>query len=133
MSDKSESFFTFKNESLEDVYNKINSVGTVAKDSVNEADAAQRDANDGKSETKTRNNLTLYFILGFFGMLILSALFVLWYNSYIISWAIELKDKDMLGSVDNLSLLQLDKVLSIIISALGTSLGFIIGYYFKNK
>lgn len=133
MNDKEESPFVFKNETLDDVYNKINSVGTAALESVNQANAAQKDVNDGKSETKTRNNLTLYFILGFFGMLILSALFVLWYNSYIISWAIELKNKDMLGSVDNLSLLQLDKVLSIIISALGTSLGFIIGYYFKNK
>ncbi|MGY0378307.1 hypothetical protein ACW2AL_15650 [Providencia sp. PROV170] len=33
----------------------------------------------------------------------------------------------------SIKLLDLDKVLAVIIGALGTSLGFIIGYYFKEK
>lgn len=33
----------------------------------------------------------------------------------------------------SVKLLELDKVLSVIIGALGTSLGFIIGYYFEEK
>ncbi|WP_369311458.1 hypothetical protein [Providencia rettgeri] len=44
-----------------------------------------------------------------------------------------LSEKGMVEAASKVSLLELDKVLSIIISALGTSLGFIIGYYFKEK
>lgn len=44
-----------------------------------------------------------------------------------------LSEKGMAEAASKVSLLELDKVLSIIISALGTSLGFSIGYYFKEK
>ncbi|WP_369310309.1 hypothetical protein [Providencia rettgeri] len=44
-----------------------------------------------------------------------------------------MSEKGMAEAASKVSLLELDKVLSIIISALGTSLGFSIGYYFKEK
>lgn len=82
---------------------------------------------------KTRSTLTLTFMIGFFGILIFSCLFVLLYNWAAVNWAIHLAqaklEKDALG----VQLLEVDKILSIMIGALGTSLGFIIGYYFKEK
>ncbi|HBV6414268.1 TPA: hypothetical protein MD306_002675 [Klebsiella variicola] len=82
---------------------------------------------------KTRSTLTLTFMIGFFGILIFSCLFVFLYNWAAVNWAIHLSqaklEKDALG----VHLLEVDKILSIMIGALGTSLGFIIGYYFKEK
>ncbi|HEP0305448.1 TPA: hypothetical protein QIS90_001261 [Providencia rettgeri] len=82
---------------------------------------------------KTRSTLTIWFLGGFFCLLVFSFLFVLCYNAYLVDWIIELKAKGIDNAVDYLKPLELDKVLSIIITALGTSLGFIIGYYFKEK
>ncbi|EOC1556015.1 hypothetical protein ACI1BJ_004247 [Cronobacter dublinensis] len=98
------------------------------------ADATEDDVKNAlKHEGHTRNKLTLFFISGFFGILIFCCIFVLVYNWMAVGWAIDLKlygyDKD-LGSIP---FIELDKLLSIMIGAFGTSLGFIIGYFFKNK
>ncbi|HHR6027803.1 TPA: hypothetical protein ACS70J_000012 [Providencia alcalifaciens] len=84
-------------------------------------------------ENKTRSALTLFFLTGFFLLLILFAIFVWVYNGWVVSWVLELKKAGIENAVDYLKPLELEKVLSIIITALGTSLGFIIGYYFKEK
>ncbi|WP_151995428.1 hypothetical protein [Buttiauxella massiliensis] len=82
---------------------------------------------------KTRSTLTLTFMRGFFGLLIFSFFFVLIYNYCAVQWSISLKAAGLLEESKSIALLEVDKVLSIMISALGTSLGFIIGYYFKEK
>lgn len=84
-------------------------------------------------ETETRSALTLFFLKGFFLLLVLFAIFVWVYNEWVVSWVLELKKAGIENAVDYLKPLELEKVLSIIITALGTSLGFIIGYYFKEK
>ncbi|MCU6666098.1 hypothetical protein [Silvania hatchlandensis] len=94
-----------------------------------EIDAKQQLLKDGK----TRNTLTLSFLLGFFGMLIFSCLFVWLYNWSAINWGIKLKLAGITTGASEIHLLELEKILSIMIGALGTSLGFIIGYYFKDK
>lgn len=86
-----------------------------------------------KKDGETRSFLTLSFLIGFFSLLILFALFVWFYNGRVVSWVLELKAAGIENAIDYLKPLELEKVLSIIITALGTSLGFIIGYYFKEK
>ena len=82
---------------------------------------------------KTRSTLTLTFMIGFFGILIFSCLFVLLYNWAAVNWAIHLAQAHLEKDAIGVQLLEVDKILSIMIGALGTSLGFIIGYYFKEK
>lgn len=82
---------------------------------------------------ETRHSLTKTFLYGFFIILILSGIFVYLYNTQAVNWVIQLHAAGLDDRAANISLLELDKVLSIMISALGTSLGFIIGYYFKDK
>ncbi|MDJ0025124.1 hypothetical protein QM543_17755 [Pantoea eucrina] len=84
-------------------------------------------------ESGTRSGLTYLYILSFFILIILSGLFVLGYNAYVVEWAIKLQDKGLPQIADKIMPLELDKVLSILIGAFGTSLGFIIGYYFKES
>lgn len=86
-----------------------------------------------KNEGHTRNKLTLFFIAGFFGILIFCCVFVLIYNWIAVGWAIDLKTAGYNKELNSVPFIELDKLLSIMIGAFGTSLGFIIGYYFKNK
>ncbi|MDF7789594.1 hypothetical protein CG435_10840 [Pantoea ananatis] len=86
-----------------------------------------------RSEEETRHSLTFLFIVGFFSLICSGALFVAAYNALAVGWIIKLNSAGLLEQAQKISLLELDKVLSLIVSALGTSLGFIIGYYFKNK
>lgn len=98
------------------------------------ADKAEVSAlTSSQREGKTRSALTITFLVGFFFLMILCGLFVLVYNAFVVDWVIELKDKGIENANDYLKPLELEKVLSVIIGALGTSLGFIIGYYFKDK
>ena len=85
------------------------------------------------ADGKTRNALTITFLWFFFIMLIFSCLFVLVYNNFSVTWALELKQNGLDETALIFKPLELEKILSIIIGALGTSLGFIIGYYFKEK
>ncbi|EKM6459539.1 hypothetical protein PU850_004067 [Cronobacter dublinensis] len=84
-------------------------------------------------DSGTRSGLTYLYIISFFLLIILGGLFVLWYNHYVIEWAIKLKQNGLSQLADKITPLELDKVLSILIGAFGTSLGFIIGYYFKES
>ncbi|MDY9036654.1 hypothetical protein UZY92_22640 [Escherichia coli] len=90
--------------------------------------AEENAVNSKHTDGKTRSALTITFLWFFF-----SCLFVLWYNNSVVNWALELKSKGVDDYVQYLKPLELEKVLSIMITALGTSLGFIIGYYFKDK
>lgn len=82
---------------------------------------------------KTRSTLTMAFLIGFFALIAWCFLFVLLYNYMAVGWIQDLHSKGLDNQVSNIKLLELDKVLAVIIGALGTSLGFIIGYYFKDK
>lgn len=84
-------------------------------------------------DSGTRSGLTYLYIISFFLLIILGGLFVLWYNHYVIEWAIKLQQNGLSQLADKVIPLELDKVLSILIGAFGTSLGFIIGYYFKES
>lgn len=86
-----------------------------------------------RSEEETRHSLTFLFIAGFFSLICAGSIFVAAYNALAVGWIIKLNAAGLVNESQKISLLELDKVLSLIVSALGTSLGFIIGYYFKNK
>ncbi|MGU3521814.1 hypothetical protein ACLBW2_01725 [Enterobacteriaceae bacterium C23F] len=84
-------------------------------------------------DEKTRSTLTHSFMYGFFLLLLCGFLFTKWYNASAVEWIMRLHKAGLDEAASNIKLLELDKVLSLIIGALGTSLGFIIGYYFKDK
>ncbi len=86
-----------------------------------------------KSEIDTRSNLTTYFLIGLFSLLVLAGVFVLWYNHLSVQWMMTLKYSGIEGAAERFKPLELESVLSLIINSFGTSLGFIIGYYFKDK
>lgn len=122
------------NDDLDDLLNSIKTIKTKTVENEQSADHVETAAKlqlirDGK----TRSTLTLVFLLGFFGMLIFACLFVFAYNWAAVNWNIDLKAANVLQDSEGIPLLELDKILSVIIGALGTSLGFIIGYYFKDK
>lgn len=85
------------------------------------------------ADDKARHNLTFLFLKCFFGLFVGAWVFILIYNWSVICWIIWLNEHKLSAVADKIPLLELDKLLSLIISALGTSLGFIIGYYFKSK
>lgn len=118
--------------------NKLESMVEKARKSVNK-DKEDNIQYESKAKTiatqdeKNRGYLTYVFVIGFFLLISLSALFVLLYNAKAVDWIIEL-NKNGLGEIaKNVILLDLGSVLSVLIGAFGTSLGFIIGYYFKEK
>lgn len=117
----------------EDLRKKYFKINEKAKESALEADEAQDIALKDPKDVRTRSVLTITFLVGFFCVLVFFALFVLAYNWSVVHWAAQLKSAGLEDKVNDLHFLELDKVLSIMISALGTSLGFIIGYYFKGK
>ncbi|TPE15866.1 hypothetical protein FJP62_10730 [Pantoea vagans] len=82
---------------------------------------------------RTRSALTFWFMVGFFGLIAGCFFFTLWYNNVAVKWIIELQKEGLPEEAKRINLLELDKVLAVVIGALGTSLGFIIGYYFKDK
>ncbi|EIO4081394.1 TPA: hypothetical protein ACMDVU_003225 [Vibrio parahaemolyticus] len=88
---------------------------------------------DKQHDPKTRSELTMKFVAFFFLILAGSYIFVLIYNEFAVTWMIRLKEKGLDESIKNITLLDFQAVISLIISGLGTSLGFIIGYYFKDK
>ncbi|HAT5009352.1 hypothetical protein MMS95_13145 [Serratia sp. PGPR-27] len=122
------------NSGLSDLLQSVTKVEKGARQAKAAADKAQVEASaTEKKDIHTRSNLTMIFLCGFFGVMILSAVFVWCYNRSVVDWAMELSKLSAGGNIKPPPFLELDKVLSIVISALGTSLGFIIGYYFKDK
>lgn len=121
-----------KTTELSSILDKLHEVKTdsvLADEHADKAEAESHVVRDGK----TRSTLTLTFMRGFFGLLVFSCFFVLIYNWATVHWIVELKKAGLAEDASKLNLLELDKILSIVIGALGTSLGFIIGYYFKEK
>lgn len=99
-----------------------------------ETDRKERKINEQyQQDDKARNTLTFHFLWGFFALISGCFLFVLIYNSTAVKWIEALDAKNIKDATNYIKLLELDKVLSVLIGALGTSLGFIIGYYFKEK
>lgn len=102
---------------------------------------AKKEADDQESSSlnslqrdgRTRSALTFWFMVGFFGLIAGCFFFTLWYNNLAVGWIIELQKEGLPEEAKGITLLELDKVLAVVIGALGTSLGFIIGYYFKEK
>ncbi|MGR5240681.1 hypothetical protein ACPV36_07295 [Photobacterium damselae] len=86
-----------------------------------------------KTEIKTRSGLTWIFLIGFFVLIVGSAFFVLVYNHYAVQWIQQLNSAEIKNFDGLIKPLEFEKVASLIINSLGTSLGFIIGYYFKEK
>ncbi|EMH7332143.1 TPA: hypothetical protein ACXJEO_000012 [Serratia marcescens] len=113
---------------------ELNSIKTQSKKSDGVAEKAENEAlASSQRESKTRSALTISFLIGFLSLLVFSFIFVFIYNLFAVDWIMALKEKGIDNPTDLVRPLELDKVLSIIIGALGTSLGFIIGYYFKEK
>ncbi len=88
---------------------------------------------DKQHDPKTRSELTMKFVVFFFSLLGASYIFVLIYNYAAVNWMISLKEKGLDEAAKSIALLDFQAVISLVISGLGTSLGFIIGYYFKDK
>ncbi|HDM8048110.1 TPA: hypothetical protein P0E07_001182 [Vibrio fluvialis] len=97
-------------------------------------DAINRILDSGKQhDPETRSTLSLNFLLYFFALLAGSYVFVLVYNNVAVNWILQLKNAGLNDQIQSVSLLDFNSVISLVISGLGTSLGFIIGYYFKDK
>ncbi|HEM8654878.1 hypothetical protein [Klebsiella aerogenes] len=121
-------------EELQKLLSQVNRV----KDEADKADSAVEELEENTEshrarDGKTRSTLTLTFMVGFFSILVFSCLFVMAYNWAAVYWAIDLKKAGLVSDNASVKFLEVDKILSIMIGALGTSLGFIIGYYFKEK
>lgn len=86
-----------------------------------------------ENEHKTRNWLTTGFISGLFSLIILSALYVVYHNNQLIDLAIRAREKGINIDPSDIGFLSFESVYSLLFNSLGTSLGFIIGYYFKEK
>ncbi|ELQ3993515.1 hypothetical protein RNP97_001109 [Enterobacter bugandensis] len=122
------------NTDFSDLTDLLEELSTNSKKSDNVAEEAEENAlSSSVRESKTRSTLTISFLVGFFVLLVFCFIFVFWYNAYAVDWLLKLKGKGIENPSELIRPLEIDKVLSIVISALGTSLGFIIGYYFKEK
>lgn len=88
---------------------------------------------NASQEVRTRHTLTKYFLIGFFTLIIICFIFVPIYNSHAVHWVKELHEHGLDEQAKNINFLDVEKVLAVIIGALGSSLGFIIGYYYKEK
>lgn len=86
-----------------------------------------------ENEHKTRSWLTTGFILGLFSLIILSSFYVVYHNEHVIDLAIKAKENGITVNDNDLRFLSFESVYSLLFNSLGTSLGFIIGYYFKEK
>ncbi len=86
-----------------------------------------------KKDDTTRSHLTWLFIAGLFGLILLSGVYVIWHNNSLIELSIRAKEKDLNLPLEEFKLLSFESIYSQIFNTFGTSLGFIIGYYFKEK
>ncbi|EKM15203.1 hypothetical protein VCHENC01_0612 [Vibrio harveyi] len=105
------------------------------KDVIQRLDRIEKDTlkQDKHHDPRTRSELTMKFVVFFFSLIGASYIFVLMYNEAAVTWMIRLKETGLEDSIKGIALLDFQAVISLIISGLGTSLGFIIGYYFKDK
>ncbi len=75
---------------------------------------------------KSRLEITKYFLSSFFGLIIFSFIFCFIYNLCFIPWGDNLIKH-------GIKPLDITNILPLITTTLGTGLGFIMGYYFKDK
>lgn len=97
---------------------------------ISQEDVAMRAASQ---EVRTRHTLTKYFLIGFFSLIVICFIFVPVYNEQAVHWVKELHENGLDEQAKNINFLDVEKILAVIIGALGSSLGFIIGYYYKEK
>lgn len=120
--------------SLDEISEKIKNIQTQSEATKDKVSSVEESAlHNVHREGRTRSALTITFLVGFFLLIAGCFGFVLCYNYFAIGWIKDLHTQGLNDEIANVKLLELDKVLSVIIGALGTSLGFIIGYYFKDK
>ncbi|MEZ8304259.1 hypothetical protein AB6C61_10460 [Vibrio splendidus] len=105
---------------------------TKSNDSVSLAEKEANNASKAK-EDSTRSWLTTGFIFGLFLLIVLAAVYVMEHNAQVVHLTIEAKEKGLDVPLDNLSFLSFESIFSLIFNSFGTPLGFIIGYYFKEK
>ncbi|MDW1741500.1 hypothetical protein R7D66_23575 [Vibrio sp. Vb2354] len=86
-----------------------------------------------EKEHKARSWLTISFLLGLFSLIIGSAWYVIYHNQSMIELAVYSKEHGLAFNQDSFQFLSFESVFSLIFNSFGTSLGFIIGYYFKEK
>ncbi|HCG8623696.1 TPA: hypothetical protein NJ576_004441 [Vibrio parahaemolyticus] len=86
-----------------------------------------------EKEHKARSWLTISFLLGLFSLIVGSAWYVVYHNQSMVELAIYSKTHDLPFNQDTFQFLSFESVFSLIFNSFGTSLGFIIGYYFKEK
>lgn len=107
---------------------------TKSKQTTDSVDKKEQKINEKYQQDDTaRNTLTFHFLWGFFILIGGCFLFVFAYNFAAVFWLEHLQANGVSDAASHVKLLELDKVLAVVIGALGTSLGFIIGYYFKEK
>ena len=85
--------------------------------------------NEAEHKNQTRRTITLVFLIGFFLSIGLCFWAVTNYNHHLIQLTVETKDL----SCKTLKLWEIKEILSIILSALASSVGFVLGYYFKEQ
>lgn len=83
---------------------------------------------------KTRTGIAKGFLWGYFILFILVFIFVWVYNNNMLNNIITIsKYPGYQDVINNIKLLDIKNVLIVVTSALGTPLGFVIGYYFKSE
>ncbi|MBU2892855.1 hypothetical protein KO495_05900 [Colwellia sp. D2M02] len=86
-----------------------------------------------EKEHSARSWLTTTFILGLFILIILAGFYVVYYNENVLAISLKLKESNIDLDTASLKFLSFDSIFSLIFNSFGTPLGFIIGYYFKEK
>jgi hypothetical protein len=86
-----------------------------------------------EKEHSARSWLTTTFVAGLFLLIILAGFYVIAYNKSILELGIKAKESQTTIDLSSLSFLSFESVFSLIFNSFGTPLGFIIGYYFKEK
>lgn len=118
-------------ESSAKIKHKDKNVGEKSK--IEEKESRLLDSQMKHKEQNTRTSVTLCFLVGLFILIGVGALYVVYYNNNIVSLAIVAKSHGIELDPSSFTFLSFESIFSLIFNALGTPLGFIIGYYFKAK
>lgn len=112
---------------------KFQDKGEDEKSKIEEKEALLLEKEIKHKEQDTRTTVTLSFLIGLFLLIGIAALYVVYYNNNIVSLAIVAKSHGIELDPSSFTFLSFESIFSLIFNALGTPLGFIIGYYFKAK
>ena len=86
-----------------------------------------------EKEHSARSWLTTTFVAGLFLLIILAGFYVIEYNKSVLELGLKVKESEANIDLSSLTFLSFESVSSLIFNSFGTPLGFIIGYYFKEK